>query len=116
MALLSVAAVLLFEFGFVIASLVTVVGIVVIFALESVEMIQLDPVKQRQLVGMDCLVTMKITKTERGIVKVYDPYDRKFSSELWSAESASSLEEGTVARVVGMRSIILLVAAESKEK
>ncbi len=79
------------------------------FGLESVEMIQLDSAKERRLIGRECLVMKSISKGERGIVMVYDQEDGKFGSELWSAESSSTMEEGTIALVVGMRSIILRI-------
>jgi membrane protein implicated in regulation of membrane protease activity len=111
MSAFAVVTVLLFEFGLRYAALVTLSAVFVLFGLESAEMIQLDSVKERKLVGVDCLVTKKISKGERGLVRIYDQEVGRFSSEVWSAESSAPLEEGAIARVVGMRSIILRVVS-----
>ena len=84
---------------------------VALFAIKSAEMIHLEKAEQRQLIGAECLVTKRISKTDRGIVRVYDSSLGKFTPELWSAESDSVIEEGTVARVLDVRSIILRVGA-----
>jgi membrane protein implicated in regulation of membrane protease activity len=107
----AVATVLLFEFGLRYAALVTLAAVFAVFGLESAEMIQLDKVRERNLVGVDCLVTKKISKGERGFVKVYDQEAGRFGSEIWSAESSTLLEEGSIARVVGVKSIILRVVS-----
>ena len=55
----------------------------------------------------------KVTKSERGIVQVYKVDDR-LDNELWSAElsdssDVSEIKQGQIGRIVGMKSIILLV-------
>ena len=94
----------------------TLLGAVAILLLESAENVQVQKPRQRQLVGRLCLVTKRISKGERGFVKVYDPIEQKLSPEIWSAESDSEIEEGKTAIVTGMRSIILRVAVQRDEK
>jgi hypothetical protein len=60
------------------------------------------------LIGQSCLVVKKIMPGERGVVKVYRE-DGRLDPELWSAESKLAIDENQTARIVGMRSIILLL-------
>jgi membrane protein implicated in regulation of membrane protease activity len=106
---LSVVTLFLFQLRFTYSAIVTFGAMGVIFAIESVEMIHLEPTREKRIVGAECLVIDKITRSERGIVRIYDLDDREFGSELWSAESDCVLEEGTIARVTGISSIILRV-------
>jgi membrane protein implicated in regulation of membrane protease activity len=69
-----------------------------------------NPTDQR-LTGKTCLVVKRVTRNERGIVKVYSD-SGKLESELWSAELAADkdeIKEDQIARIAGMRSIILLI-------
>ncbi len=87
---------------------------VVWFAVKYFENIQLaDEAQERRLIGQTCLVIKKVTKSERGIVQVYKVDDR-LDNELWSAElsdssDVSEIKQGQFGRIVGMKSIILLV-------
>lgn len=109
--ILAIATFVLFEYRLMIAAASTGIAAVALFAIKSAEMIHLEKAEQRQLIGAECLVTKRISKTERGIVRIYDSSLGKFTPELWSAESDSVIEEGTVARVLDVRSIILRVGA-----
>ena len=103
------ATVVLFEYRLMIAATTTAIAAIALFGIKSAEMLHIEKAEQRQLIGAECLVTKRISKTERGIVRVYDASLGKFTPELWSAESDSVIEEGTVARVLDVRSIILRV-------
>ena len=83
---------------------------VIIFLVESMEMIHLGTVTPRQILGSKCLIIKRVAgRADRGIVKVYEEKNGVLNPESWSAESDSVIEEGKVAVVRGMRSIILLV-------
>jgi hypothetical protein len=82
--------------------------LLVIFAIESSETIQLDRVKERRIVGARCLVLKRASATERGLTRLFKA-DGRLDPELWSFEAASLVEEGETALVRGMKSVILEV-------
>ena len=96
--------------------LALVVGLllIVIFFVKTAEVIRLSAPVERQIVGMRCLVMKQVGTNERGIVRVYRS-NGELDPELWSAELANSLgsvnaiNEGEIARVVTMKSIILQI-------
>ena len=59
-------------------------------------------------------MVMPIRPEQRGVVRVYND-ESHLDPETWSAESAcgEAIGEGKVAKVVGIRSIILEVEADS---
>jgi membrane protein implicated in regulation of membrane protease activity len=110
---LGAAAFLLYYYNLDLLSVAVALCFAVVFAAESSEVIDLGHVSRSTYVGGKCLVVRKISRGERGVVKVMKS-DGEFSSELWSAESDSLVEQGTIARVVGIESIILQVVAEKE--
>ena len=96
--------------GWVYLSLLTSGVLVVIFVIESMETIHLDRVEERRIVGAKCLVLKRASATERGIARLFRA-DGRLDPELWSFEAASPVEEGEVALVRGMRSVILEVVS-----
>ena len=118
--LLGFAALALFAYGFIFPAAVISCTFAIIFWAESVEMIHFSRAKPRQIVGSRCLVIRQIAgRTNRGIVKIYKGGSEasiELDPELWSAESDSVIEAGTIAIVTGTRSMILLVDAERKVK
>jgi membrane protein implicated in regulation of membrane protease activity len=85
---------------------------IVLFAVKYFEMIQSGRPTERKLIGQTCLVLKKVAKNERGIVRVHRE-DGRLDPELWSAElvrrDGSEIDEKQTARIVGMRSIIVLI-------
>lgn len=89
---------------------------VVIFAVKSLERIQVARPEERKLVGQTCLVIKQVTKAEKGIVKIFKD-DGSLDYELWSAELHPTqiilkhigIPENEIARVVGIRGITLVI-------
>lgn len=81
---------------------------ITILSVKFFEKIEYEKPKERKLIGQRCLVVKKIMPGERGVVKVYRE-DGRLDPELWSAESKLAIGENQTARVVGTRSIILLL-------
>lgn len=88
---------------------------VVFVGVKSMERIKVSYPKERVLVGRTCLVVKSIPKGQQGIVKVFRT-DGSLDPELWSAESASQIEEGSKAVVTGRRTVVLLVETLAEEK
>lgn len=85
-----------------------------LFSVKYFELIQSGKPAEKKLIGQKCLVLKKVAGNERGIVRVYRD-DGKLDPELWSAELATNgaeIQENQLARIVGMRSIILLIEAQ----
>jgi len=90
-----------------------VIGLLVIFCVESIETISLSRAEYRHIVGAKCLVVQSATTEARGIVRLFTS-DGKLESEMWSTEySKSPVEEGKVAIVAGMKSVILEIDGEN---
>ena len=85
-----------------------------LFSVKYFELIQSGKPAEKKVIGQKCLVLKKVAGNERGIVRVYRD-DGKLDPELWSAELAANgaeIQENQFARIVGMRSIILLIEAQ----
>ncbi|MGI0090850.1 MAG: hypothetical protein ACREBS_03990 [Nitrososphaerales archaeon] len=113
--LLIASTVSLLFYGLVYFSLMTAGALVVIFLVESVETIGLARAESRQIVGAKCMVLKQTSLGERGIVKLFAP-DGRLDPELWSAESNTMIRAGEVARVTGIRSIILEVTTTNRDE
>ena len=89
------------------------IATVSIFAVKSVEMLQLGTPEEKKLLGRKCLVVKQVKRNERGVVKVFRD-DGSLDPELWSAESMSheEISENQICRIVGLRSIIALIEPE----
>jgi membrane protein implicated in regulation of membrane protease activity len=79
-----------------------------LFAVKSMEIIQLSRPDERTLIGRRCVVVSGVGKGKGGVVRVYEPTG-SLDPELWSAESEDEISEGEEAVVVSMRTIILIV-------
>ncbi len=109
--LVVVSVVLVFYFKLYYLAILPATVALVLFGVKYFELIQSGKPTERKLIGQKCLVLRKVSRNERGIVRVYRD-DGKLDSELWSAELASNgeeIQENHAARVVGIRSIILLI-------
>lgn len=87
---------------------------IVVLIVKTTEQIQIGEPVERKLVGRRCLVIMKVTKGQRGVVKLFRD-DGSMDHELWSAEiepvpvsEDTAIYENEVAIVVGIRGITLL--------
>jgi hypothetical protein len=108
--LLSVLGAGLYFWGMWYMAVAVVLTIGLIFLAESSEMISLSRAEYPQILGSRCLVLKRATKESRGIVRLYDSRGH-LEHELWSTEfSDSSVSEGAVAKVIGMKSVILEIA------
>lgn len=105
--LASTAAVLLAYGLFYLSSLAAGI-LVAIFFVESFENVTVDRVEDRQIVGARCLVLKRVSVTERGIARLFK-VDGRLDPELWSVEASSTIMEGEIALVDGIRSVILNV-------
>ena len=94
-------------------SITVVLATVVIFAVKSSETLQMGRPEQRNIIGQRCFIITKVTKQERGVVRVYED-GGNLNPELWSAETESEawLDQNTFAKVIGMRGIVLLIEPE----
>ena len=108
--LLGITALVFYLLALPYLSVLVFATLVVIFCAESMETINLDRAHESRIIGARCLVVKKISKEERGIVRVYDS-EGNLSYELWSAESqgSKSIAEGKTANIIGIRSIILQI-------
>jgi membrane protein implicated in regulation of membrane protease activity len=106
--LLAVIAIALYALGFAYFAIVPATAICCIFLVEAFEVIHLDHPVEKQIVGAKCLVLRRISKIERGVVG-FTSENGHPSWELWSAESAYSLEEGNTVLVSGIKGITLQV-------
>jgi membrane protein implicated in regulation of membrane protease activity len=79
-----------------------------LFAVKSMEIIQLSRPDERTLIGRRCVVVSGVGKGKGGVVRVYEPTG-SLDPELWSAESEDEISEGEEAVVVSMRTIVLIV-------
>jgi hypothetical protein len=80
-----------------------------LFAVKSMEIIQLSRPVERALVGRRCVVVSRVGRGKPGVVRVYEATGG-LRSELWSAESDYEISEGEEAVVVGMRTIVLIIS------
>ena len=80
----------------------------VFFGVKSMERIHLIPIQERKLIGELCRVIKPVRMGRQGVVRMVKP-DGTMESDLWSAESAHEIEAGKDARVIGKRSIVLLI-------
>ena len=109
---LSVLSVTLYLGGLWYLSLTTLIGLGVIFCVESFETISLSRAEYRQIVGAKCLVLQPASPESRGIVRLFTS-DGNLESELWSTEfSTSPVQEGSVAVVTGIKSVILEISKD----
>lgn len=113
LALLILFAVLLYYIGHEYLATLPIAVAIIIFLVMSVQKID-EKKYERKIVGQKCLVVKKISKGERGIVRIYKD-NGDLDPELWSAEgvNGSEIEENSTAKVVGIRSIIVLVERDS---
>lgn len=94
-----------------------------LFLVKYFETIQSGTIEPRKLIGQTCIIVKQISRSDRGVVKVYKS-DNSLDPELWSAELAEStkgtimkIEPNQTAMVVGMRGgVILLVEPLSQKK
>ncbi len=93
--------------GFEYVALMPVVTLGTILTVESLETIRLEHPPTKQLLGRTCRVLKQISRAEKGVVKIFDPRGLD-SWELWSAESSSSLQEGSTALITGIRAGMIL--------
>ena len=107
--ILAIATIALIEVQFPYLSYLTAVTLLVIFLVESFEMITLQRAEKRQIVGAKCFVIKRASIGERGIARLFTA-DGKLDPETWSIESTFTLEEGQIGVVTGLHSIILEIS------
>ncbi len=108
--LLSALTLALYCWGLWYMALSVVLILIVIFCVESTETIHMARAEYRQIVGAKCLVLQRASRENRGIVRLITP-DGNLDPELWSTElSQTPVEEGNIATVTGMKSVILEIA------
>jgi hypothetical protein len=110
---LSALTLVLYYWGLGYLSIPVILTLAILFCIESTETISLSRAEYREIVGAKCLVVRGAVRDNRGIVQLYNS-DGTLDPELWSAESAHSLEDGAVAKVTGMRSVILEIAPKER--
>lgn len=110
LAVLVIISLILYVEGLALFAVIPVFLAILAFIMRCLYVYQRREPDDRVLVGGTCLVIKSVSKEERGIVKVYKK-NGWLDHELWSAESNNGemLEEGKEAKIVGLRSIILLV-------
>ena len=107
---LLIVCVILYAEGLALFAIIPAILVVLTILMRSLYVYQRRQPDDKVLVGGKCLVIKSISKQERGIVKVYKKKGW-LDHELWSAETNNGerVEEGTDSKIVGLRSIILLV-------
>jgi hypothetical protein len=110
MSVLATMAALLYRMGFKYLAVLPAATSILIFGVKSMETIKLEEPKQRLIVGARCLVVSQACRGHYGIVRLYTN-EGALENETWSAELAhgDTIEEGRTAKVVGMRSIVLII-------
>jgi len=106
LSLIALTAILFYLFGLKTFGLVLSGVGVLFFGVKSMGRIEVSRIEERKLVGETCQVVKPVGRGQRGIVRIVKP-DGTIESELWSAESVIGV--GEQARVIGRRSIVLLV-------
>ena len=110
--LLAGLAALLYYVALWYLSSAVLVTIIVIFCVESAETIVLSRAEDRKIVGAKCLVIKRATPESRGIVRLFNS-NGSLDQEAWSTEfSQIPVPTGSLARVTGMRSVILEISEE----
>jgi membrane protein implicated in regulation of membrane protease activity len=94
--------------GFSYFSIIPAFVLGMIFAVEASERVRLETLQSTQLIGAKCTVMKQVSYGERGVVKIMDNAGTP-QWELWSAESNSSIEEGSTACVKGIRGMFLQI-------
>lgn len=117
MVVLGVVAILLYLFGLRYLVIPPAAGLVALFAVNAIETIQVGHPEDKRTVGKRCLIVRRVEANRRGIVRVFSE-DNHLGHETWSAEvtGTESIEEGRTAKVVGQKSIILLVEGEESHR
>ncbi|MCL5067168.1 MAG: hypothetical protein M1368_02290 [Thaumarchaeota archaeon] len=106
--ILSIATIVLYRIGTYLYAGMLLVSVVLIFGVKSIEVLRAGRPEQRSFVGKKCKVVLEVSKEKRGVVKLIRD-DGSVDPELWSAESDTVIGSGEEAKVVGIKSIILLV-------
>ncbi|MGH2639540.1 MAG: hypothetical protein ACRDF4_09715, partial [Rhabdochlamydiaceae bacterium] len=86
--LLVIFAALLFYANLEYLSIIVVVATTVMIFVKCSETLQLGRPEERNIIGQRCLVINKVTRQERGVVRVYEN-GGNLNAELWSAETQS---------------------------
>ncbi|MDG6997676.1 MAG: hypothetical protein JRN15_01015 [Nitrososphaerota archaeon] len=108
LAILAIVTFLLFHIGAYLYSSVFLVTLILIFVIKSGEVLLEGRPEQKTYLGRECRVIVGIDKGKRGVVKLLRS-DGNVDPELWSAESDSQISAGELARVIEMRTIVLVV-------
>ena len=106
--ILAVSTFVLFHIGAYLYSAMILLGLVLIFIIKSVEVLSEGRPEVKTFVGRECKVIVDVNRGKRGVVKLVRS-DGSIDPELWSAESDTEILSGERARVVGVKSIILVV-------
>jgi|SRR5579872_3845432 len=111
--LLSGLATVLYHFDLWYLTGAVLATLFVLFLVEAVETITLSRAEYRKIVGAKCLVIKEATRENRGIVRLFGS-DGNLVRETWSTEfSQAPVPEGSLAKVTGMRSVILEISADN---
>ena len=105
---IAVTAILFYLFDVKTLALLLSGACVLFFGVKSMERIELSRIEERKLVGQMCRVVKPVRRGQLGVVRLAQP-DGTMSSELWSAESVNEIGVGEQARVIGKRSVVLLI-------
>jgi membrane protein implicated in regulation of membrane protease activity len=106
--LFSATVVVMYLLGFGFFSIVPALVLAAIFVIEGSERVLEESLQERQLVGAQCRVMRHVSRGESGVVEILDRSGAA-QWELWSAESDTTLDEGSLARVRGTRGIFLQI-------
>jgi membrane protein implicated in regulation of membrane protease activity len=106
--LFSAVTVVMYLTGFGYFAMIPALVLAMIFLIEASENIRAESLQEKQLVGAKCEVMKQVSYGERGVVKIMNRWGTA-QWELWSAESNSSLEEGSLACVKGIRGMFLQI-------
>ena len=114
MSILIIISILFVRYKFYYFAIIPAIIALLIFGVKSIERIEYGRAEVRNLIGQRCFVVKTITKNERGVVKVCGEQG-KIYPETWSAESVNGeeIQQNQYGRIVGMKSIILLVEPQS---
>jgi hypothetical protein len=106
-AILSAMGIALYYWGIWYLAAAVLSTLIAIFCVESLETIHMSRAEYRQIVGARCLVLQGSSIDRRGIVRLFN-VDGSLDPELWSTEvSKEPVNEGSLALVTGMNSVIL---------
>jgi membrane protein implicated in regulation of membrane protease activity len=106
--LIAFATYLLYSLGFPYLAAVSAAAAVFLFGVKSLERQQLIFPEPRAIVGAECVAVKGIETGKPGVVRIRRA-DGSYEPEFWSAESEHPIPVGEHAKIIQIRSVVLII-------